>query len=169
VAEPRFHEAHSLGEDERDDEIDERDHRVGLEVQEGLAGELAPAAQQVGRGKDGHEGGVLQQRDEFVAHGRQNGAPGLGQNDQEHGLPGVEPEGPGGLGLALVDGGDARAEHLAHVGAVAEADGNHCGGDAADLHETRKRVVDVEYLHQQGDAAYHFHIGGGKQVDKPVV
>ena len=55
----------------------------------------------------------------------------LREDNERHGLEVVEAERTGGFGLSLGDGEDARAEDFAHVGAVAEADGDdrrHMGG-----------------------------------------
>ena len=72
--------------------VDEGDDRIGLEIVEGLRSEFAATAQQVGHGDDGDRRGILEHGDAFVADGRQDGAHGLREDNERHGLEVVEAE-----------------------------------------------------------------------------
>ena len=78
---PFFHERDEPGEEQRHDEVDQRDDGEGLEVVEGLGRVLPSAPQEIGDGEDGDEGGVLQQGDELVAQRREDDPDGLGKDD----------------------------------------------------------------------------------------
>ena len=58
------------------------------------------------------------------------------------------PSEAGGLVLPLVDGEDARAEDLAHVGARVEHEHNHAQGEVGDIYarerQAKERHVDLE-------------------------
>ena len=69
------------------------------------------------------------------------------------------------LHLSLVDGLDAGAEDLAEVRAVADGHGDDRGKDVRHLDDFSQRVVDVEDLHEQRDAADDFHVDRRDPVD----
>lgn len=160
-----FHDGHALGENKRDDEVDERDDGVCFEVQVGLGRKAAAALHQVGHGHDGNEGRILEHGDAFIADRRKNGAPGLGKDDVEHGLETVEAKGTRSFGLSFGDGHDAGAEDLTHIGAVAEADGHDGARQAGNLKEFGEGVINVENLYQKRNAADDFHVGGRSEID----
>ena len=168
VGESPFHHAHAFGEQQGDDEVYEGDDRIGLEIVEGLRSEFAATAQQVGHGDDGDQRGILEHGDAFVADGRQDGTDGQREDNGRRGLVVVEAERTGGFGLSLGDGEDARAEDFAHVGAVAEADGDDRRHHGRDLNDAAEGVIDVKKLNEQRHAADDFHVGRCDQVDDGI-
>ena len=86
VVQPAFKDADALGEQQRDDEVDQGDDGVGLEVQVRLGGVAAAELHEVGHGHDGDQRGILEHGDAFVAHRGNDGAQGLRKDDVHHGL-----------------------------------------------------------------------------------
>ena len=65
-------------------------------------------------------------------------------------------------------GEDARAEDFAHVGAVAEADGDDRRHHGRNLNDASEGVINVKKLDEQRYAADDFHIGRRDQVDDGI-
>ncbi len=164
------------GREQGHDQVEQADHRPGLDRHVGCGHELAPAASELGDRDDAGQRGVLEQGDEFVPHGRQNDANRLRQDDVPHGLDIRHAQASGGLQLALGDALNAGAVDLGHVGAIAEGHPKHCHGDgvgtvvfqrrevqgcAKRMDDRRKGVVPVEQLDEQRDAAHQFDVQGG--------
>ena len=90
-------------------------------------------------------------------------ADGLRQNDKAHRLAGREAHAARSLGLAVVDGLNARADDLCDVRAAVHAHGDNAGGKAREVGDPRdigdfhadhgKTVEDEHQLHHQRRAA----------------
>jgi len=59
VGQPRLHDAHELGENEGDNEIDHGHHGERLEILEGFRGVFASPTQKIGHSQDGDQGRIL--------------------------------------------------------------------------------------------------------------
>ena len=127
----------------------------GGEVHGVDAGDVAVGGEELGEADDKHHRGVLDVDDEVVADLGHDIAQGLGEDDIHHGLYVAHADSLGPLGLAGVNGEDAAADRLGHVGAGIDGDHQKGGGpDVVKAHgvvgEVGQAVVEEHSLEHHG-------------------
>ena len=125
-----------------------------------LANEVGSCLNGLDGGHDLHhtdgpaDGGLLDDGDELVRNGGQDVLDGLGQNDVTHVLDLGHAQAAGSLGLAAVDGLDARADDLGKVSAGVQAQGDDAGDEALKADKTEDLPGgQVQTGHQAQNAA----------------
>ena len=133
MPQPPFQFAQQPAEDDDQDQIDGGGAQQGEHLLVGPVHDASGRVQQLLAADDGDEGGVLQQDDELVAQGGQDGLEGLGHHDEPHGLEVVQAQGTARLRLAGVQGHEAAPDDLRDVGPRVDAQGQgaHHGEVAA--------------------------------------
>ena len=119
----------------REDEIQDTDNEIGLERLEILALDDTGKVVQLRHADDVQDGGVLDVDDKLVADRRQDVAHDLRNDDLEHGLRVRHADGHRALKLAAVNGDDAAAHDLGHIGTGVD------GHDQDARRDQRQRVA----------------------------
>src|SRR5918998_457124 len=129
-----------VGEDARDDPVDDRGDDEGLQAVEVLAAYLGGPEKELLDTDDPQERGVLDHRDELVARRGDDHANRLGQHDPAGRLHPRHPERVRRLYLPVPHGEDAGAEDLGQVGAVVDPQRQHPRGNRAEDEELAQGI-----------------------------
>ena len=123
MPQPPFQFAQQPGENDHQHQVDGRRADEGEHLLIGPVVDALGGIQQLLAADDGDEGGVLQQDDELVAQGGEDGLHRLGHNDKAHGGAVAQAQGPAGLHLPLVHRHQAAPDDLRHIGPGVDAQG----------------------------------------------
>lgn len=159
---------------ERQDQVDHKRHAVDLHLAVVHAGDRGSSVHKVEHADDRKHRRILDVDDELVGERRNRIFNALGEHDFAHGLPLRKTQRARCLGLAGIDGLDAAAQDLHHVGGGVERDGDEAGGEGAPnlvglgglkAHATQNgeaRVIDEQALDHHGRAAHDGGVDGRK-------
>ena len=167
-----FHPAQQEGGNQSHGQIAHHLHGGGGEIEIAGAHGGPVSGEEIREADNEHDGGVLHVDDEIVSNLGHDVPQGLGQDDAGHGLDVGHADGLGALSLAGVNGDNAAADGLRHVGAGVDGDHQDGGGpDVGELHgivrEIGQAVVHEHRLQHHGSAAEHLHIDPDDDADQP--
>ena len=164
---PLLDEPQHTGAGKGEYKIDHHRNGVGREERIGGTGDAAHIVEQLGNTDDGQHAGVLDVDNQVVANLGHDVAQCLGKDHMEHGLGVVHSDGHGALGLAGIDGQDAAANRLCHIGTSIDRDDKdrRKPGAHVDIKEHSRAIVDECRLHHHRSTAKNFHVGAEHRLD----
>ncbi len=159
---------YAFGENKGNHKINKGYHSIGFKIKIGRADKTSGTLHDIWNCQNGYQWCILQHGNAFISYRRKDSSPGLGQYDKKHGLEPIETERPRSFALPFWNCHYACPEHFSHVCAITDTNRSYRAGYAADLEKTWKRIINIEKLYQERNAANNFHIGGSKKTDKAV-
>ena len=154
---------------DRQPEIDQRHHEVGLEGAEGARLEHVRLEGQVAHGDLRDDGGFEHHDDDLAGQRRKDDLERLRQHDLHEHLHRVQAERARRLLLALRHRVEARADDLGGVGRHVQRHGEDGGGDRIEPDpEARQAEVDEEELHQERRVPDQLDIAGDGAPQQPA-
>ena len=166
MTQPPFHLALEPGEDEHQDQIHDCGDEIGIHGLVGVGDDGLGEVDDLLAADDVDQGGVLQQGDELVAQGGEDGLEGLGDDDEPHGVKVSQAQGPARLGLSDVQGHEAAPDDLGHIGPRVDAQGQGADHGLVPAAGEDDQAHDQQLYHH-GGAPDDGYIDLAHEIDEP--